>query len=87
MSLAVRHFESTRFYVESETVKGRSYLVDLKPEQGFPMCNCKDFQTRIEPKLSRGIFMEKEDQHCKHIVAIVWFLGERCLEEIVKDND
>lgn len=76
--MKLRAHEILRYRVLSENpdklpkewkLAGRKYyIVDLASYHGNGQCDCMDFRTRMEPKLSRG--MAPCDQlRCKHILA------------------
>ena len=80
----VTHFESGRFWVASETTRGKKYLVDIMGfDERWWTCSCPDFQIRILPRLEAGI-RPTPDDICKHCAEVVEFLGQRVIEKMKK---
>jgi len=77
----VNEFELLRFLVRSSTTS-EEYLVDLAALNGNGSCTCKDFQCRIEPKLSRG---QKPPRYlCKHLRAAREHLTNMLIKEFIR---
>jgi hypothetical protein len=81
--MKVEFYENNRFWVTSETVIGRKYLVDICGPDGWPCCACKNFRIEIQPKLEAGIKVAKP--FCKHLRAVVYWLGRRVVEEMIRN--
>lgn len=69
------------YFVRSEHTS-EEYLVDLASYGGNGACTCKDFQCRIEPKLSRNETPPRK--HCKHLRAAREALADQLIAEFIR---
>lgn len=71
--MIVHELEHGRFHVESESIPGMLYLVDLFPD---PKCSCPDFGVRVEAR--------HEKPECKHVRVCYQRFGRIMADEIRK---
>jgi hypothetical protein len=79
------------FYVSSETGPDDGYKVDMGALGGNGFCTCRDFQCRCEPRYvnNRQIvhYGRAERSQCKHINAVLLFLGDKVAQQAAKLYD
>lgn len=63
--LKVRHLESHRYMVDSESGEIDDYLVDLEEHRGEGECSCPHYHFRLFPKIKKGMNWKP----CKHLIA------------------
>lgn len=57
------------FNVESKTVVGKFYRVDLLEQGGYGQCACRDWSIRRGPACRRGLPMGVRETACVHVLA------------------
>ena len=71
-------FEAGRFHVNSESEKGKVYLVDVMEHNGRGACDCDNYRIRLESKNLRT--------DCKHLFAVWKWLGMQVAKEMVEQH-
>ena len=66
--MRVEPYEFGRYFVESESQPGEWYLVDLLGRARLGVCDCRDYEIRIQAAIDRGDPTTKP--WCKHIEAV-----------------
>ena len=65
-------YEFCRFLVESESHPGEWYLVDLLERNRRSVCDCRDFEIRVQASLDRGDTPKSDNcKHIRHIKSMI----------------
>ena len=77
--------EGLRFWVSSADDKD-PYLVDMTANKGLPVCACRDFQCRCQPKLDAGEKIKRYGHTnrtiCKHVDLALMHVGVPVLQSL-----
>jgi hypothetical protein len=71
------------FHVESDDERSKFYVVDVLESWPNCVCSCTDYSTRCGPRYKATKIVkertEQERTRCKHINAVVMFLGNKVI--------
>ena len=74
--------ELLRFFVQSRSIPGQRYLVDLESYHFNGQCGCQHFTFGIQPKLNAGA-RTSPGTRCAHIrEAREWLLDNKVLPQL-----
>lgn len=74
--------ELLRFFVQSRSIPGQRYLVDLESYHFNGQCGCQYFCFSLAPKLAAGV-TPSERTRCAHIrEAREWLLDNKVLPQL-----
>lgn len=76
-----------RYWVKSESVLGKEYLVDLESYFGVGQCDCPNFRFKFEPELAAGVQPDNANEYrCKHILLARRVLAYELLDGLIANR-